>query len=321
MLELPVPEFYFPVSRNPFAFKTGLNKISFTQNTNKFKIFQIDADWNVYHQQKLKSRAEDLGKYIISYDFPSALNKSLCEFIIQTLLKQHSTIFSQKEKENLYCFKNEITNEEIYYDESFTLYSSNLNPSPPYESLLDALCCQIQEDISFISVKNNKDIINYLHLCFPNHWAAADKIGKSFLQAHAPVPAMQDISKGAIKLNQLLCTEGPFERFTWGLCTDTRLNKHPIPPDHYTGRIWHGREFSLEDELYIRIERQVTTPITQHDSFLFLIHTYFVDTKTLSNERLQRLAQSINTMPEEVLAYKGLKTNKNILLKKLHALV
>ena len=61
MSKLASPRFYFPVSRNPFAFKTGLSKLDSTADD--AVIFQIDKQWPEYHRQKQIARNENLEKY------------------------------------------------------------------------------------------------------------------------------------------------------------------------------------------------------------------------------------------------------------------
>ena len=131
---------------------------------------------------------------------------------------------------------------------------------------------------------------------------------------------MEGINKKADKLNKLLKSEGPFERFTWGITTDRRLNHHPKAPDGESEKEWYGRNIDETSPLYLRVERQVTTPFNRESAYLFSIRTYFVDLSHEPKDNLEILIQSIQSMPEDILKYKGIHQQKDLLSKRLHAL-
>lgn len=320
MTKLAPPLHYFPVSKNPFAFKTGLIKLDKTVNTQAQKIFQIDSLWFEYHQAKMQSRAEQLNKYVLSKRLTRAIENRACAYIINTLSQQYPEFFQYDIQGNTVTFSNHLSDEELIFDEDYHLQSTNKIVNPPYENLLDALCCQLQEDFSLIHITEQHDNLVYLHLCFPNYWAAEHKIGKCFAGAHQFVPAMEGINKKADKLNKLLKSEGPFERFTWGITTDRRLNHHPKAPDGESEKEWYGRNIDETSPLYLRVERQVTTPFNRESAYLFSIRTYFVDLSHEPKDNLEILIQSIQSMPEDILKYKGIHQQKDLLSKRLHAL-
>ena len=165
----------------------------------------------------------------------------------------------------------------------------------------------MQEDIAIIERPEQIDFISYLHLCLPNHWAAEDKIGQSFIDVHAPVPEMDNINQQASKLIESLIHKGSYERFTWGIATDMRLNHHPITPGGIEHDEWQGRKFNPDKPvLYLRIERQTTTGLPEVSAFIFTIRTYHRAVKNLTRDELSILKHAILTMPDTVKAYKGL---------------
>ena len=92
---------------------------------------------------------------------------------------------------------------------------------------------------------------------------------------------------------------GPFVRFVWGVETDTELDHHP---DRASERQFTSLPF------VVRVERQVTIPLIEHDATIFLIGTSFVERATiLEDETLWRpLRQALNGMSPQARKYKGI---------------
>jgi len=266
------------------------------------KIFQIDTEWRQYHHAKMAARAERMDKYVCSHQLDPATESHAIVYILNQLVREYPEQFELSHSYNdtgLYC---RLSDEQLRFDQSLQLLNNS-----KYQNALDALCCQVQEDIAIVERRKLKDFISYLHLCLPNHWAAQDKIGQSFIDAHLPVPGMDKINRQAPKLIETLTHEGPFERFAWGIATDKRLNHHPMPPDGFEQTEWQGRRFNPDEpELYLRIERQTTIGLPEVGSFIFTIRTYHRPVNTLSSDELTILKHAILTMPDTVRTYKGL---------------
>jgi len=316
---------YFPVSRNPFEFKAGLRKLPNQCNTTNATdcVFQFDSQWPDYRASKLDARRERIDKYICQQDLNASLRALICGYLLKQLAKEHPQFFQlthDKTQARLTC---SLSEEKLLFNQQLELIGvENPQATPNYLDGLDALCCQLQEDLSISEAGQQSDHIRYLHLCFPNYWSAQEKLGKSFLSAHTPVPAMEKISNNARNLVETFVRHGPFERFTWGLATDDRLNHHPVAPINCDPRLWTGRQFNVtQPKLYMRIERQITLPFPEVHAFVFLIRSYHQNVAHFSKDELSRLSFSLSTMPEQVLKYKGLLKSKNEILKWLDQLL
>ncbi|MEJ2574700.1 MAG: DUF3445 domain-containing protein [Gammaproteobacteria bacterium] len=292
---------YFPVSSNSFEFKTGLRAIAPDHNPGN-KIFQIDTQWQQYRQAKMAARAERLEKYVCSHQLSPATESCATLCILNQLQREHPEQFELSYSRNNVRLHCRLSGEQLDFDQSLQLINNN-----KYQSALDALCCQVQEDIAIVERCKQKDFISYLHLCLPNHWAAEDKIGQSFIEAHLPVPEMDKINQQAPRILDTLTHKGPFERFTWGIATDKRLNHHPKAPDGFAQTEWQGRKFDADKlALYLRIERQTTIGLPEVEAFMFTIRTYHRKVRNLASDELTILKHAILTMPDTVKAYKGL---------------
>ena len=190
-------------------------------------------------------------------------------------------------------------------------------PTPPYASALDALACQVQEDLAVVCrAPDGKDWLAAVHLCSPNHWAAEEKVGRAFAIVHAPVAGMAPLNQRSGDLVRAMIERGQYVRFAWGLGTDTRLNHHPEPPPGIPPKKWQGRSFDpAQPSLFVRLERQVLWGFPQENASLFLIRTYFRDCAALTPPERRQLRAALASMTPETLAYKGLTAHRDAILE------
>ncbi len=155
--------------------------------------------------------------------------------------------------------------------------------------------------------KNNR--VTALHLCAPNHWAAADKLGKDFMTVHKAVPGFASYNSSHHRMLSGLVHKGPYVRFAWGLCTDNDLNQHPHASSGHAGKPRPGREFTSDSDLYMRIERQCMWGQPEIGAFLFTIRTYFmkVDNANMTDSEIYALKSAISGMDRETRIYKYLR--------------
>lgn len=166
------------------------------------------------------------------------------------------------------------------------------------ESRFHALSLAIGEDIAIVEIDSDGDDRNALmSIAAPSRWAPEEKIGRSFVATHTPVPNMEKTLAVAAKLQQMLLERGPFVRFTWGISTTPALDTHPsvTEPPYAGGDAW------------LRKERQVIRRIPEHQAFLFTIR---VMVEPLSDIRksvtdASALAAALRSMDEKSRIYKS----------------
>lgn len=317
--DLPAPAAYFPPDRGRYEVAPGLYKLGhdFGNGARDGRIVQIDREWLRYRAAKLQARAERLEKYVCDAAAPRARRAAAFQ-LLRRLLEEYPSLFRlerlPESAGRLHCA---LTGESLHIDGDLNLLGvAGGEAEPAYVDTLDALACQIQEDLAITELDAEGDRLTYLHLCLPNHWAAQDKIGEDFLAVHAPVPHFERIAGRRRPLLESLVTRGPFVRFAWGLATDTRLNHHPRPPEgHADPGAWCGRAFDPgAPRLYLRVERQTLSPLPSARAFLFTIRTYFEDVAALDASRRSALRAAILSMSEATLRYKGLAAHKDAIL-------
>lgn len=316
------PACYFPLMNGRYEVKPGMMVFGscFGNGQADRQVFQIDENFADYRQVKLLARAERLSKYYQTYNYSMTVASAIARLIVERLTQEHPQYFYyQKTTAKTLAFHCQLTKEILYLDANWQLQRVDGNSVfPAYTSTLDALAMQVQEDITVIC--RSHDSCNWLsavHLCYPNHWSAEEKIGKDFAAIHTPVAGMEKINRRADAIVNTMIHSKPMVRFAWGLSTDIHLNHHPEPPPGLLVSQWQGRRFDTQHpRLYLRIERQIIWGLPECETALFTIHTYFRDCTLLKKDPILRvkLCAAIESMSPESLIYKGLADSKASIL-------
>jgi hypothetical protein len=316
---------YFPLDSGRYEVKPGLFPLDtcFGNGNLDRQVFQIDSNFTDYRQIKLAARAEHLSKYYQTHNYSIPVASAIARLIIERLTQEYPQQFQlQSLRGDRFKFSSQLTQETFYLDANWQLeqlQTQDRSLLPPYISTLDALAAQIQEDLTVICrAADGSNWVSAIHLCYPNHWSAEEKIGRDFATVHSPVAGMEKINRRSQAIVNTMIVRKPMVRFAWGLSTDTRLNHHPEIPANE----WQGRHFRPENpRLYLRIERQVIWGLPECDAALFTIRTYFRDCQEVKNNNLCRsqLISAIESMTPESLVYKGLLETKASILAWLNS--
>jgi len=289
-MSLPPPAHYFPFASGRYETTPGLMRLGkdFGNGPSDCRLLQLDQEFRHYRAAKLAARAEQLDKYYCTYNYSEATAQAVVALLKSQLLADYPDYFQALDQYQLYC---QLTDEIV-----------DLNGP----DALDQLACQIQEDLAVVSCQGTDNWLAAVHVCCPNYWAPAAKIGGDFTQVHEPVPGMAKTNQASPQLVKALIEQGPYVRFGWGLATDTRLNHHSEAPQGIASSDWQGRAFQ-GGELFVRIERQVTWGLPKVNAFLFTIRTYFEEVLPLRHTALgQALRTAVGSMSPASLTYKGL---------------
>ena len=311
---------YFPIQHGRYEVKPGLFPLghNFGNGVCDQQLFQFDHAFERYRQTKIEARQERLAKYLQLDLLSPALASQISQLIVQQLSHEHPDLFRLQEASGLTTLSCHLTQEILCFDRHFNLQAdrSKTDIHPAYLNNLDALAMQLQEDIAVICQHGNHNRIEALHLCFPNHWAAEEKIGHDFIRIHEPVPGMEKINARASEIVSAMINKGPFVRFAWGVTADACLNHHP-----QSGVEQHFNPTT--PSLYLRVERQVIYGLPTHQAALFLIRTYLYNVNEVCQDKhkCRQLATALQTMPSESQRYKGIEADVAQILDWLKATV
>lgn len=308
----PDSPLYAPYASGTFRMEPGLFPFGKDcgNGPNDGRLFQIDGLWPEYRAAKRRARGENLGKYFLTRDFDDGTQAAVTRFIVGRLLDEHPERFRREERGVGFALFCVLSGEELLFDENARLVGGAGYDAAgtPYVSGFDALMTQLQEDAAVVSASNGGEFLSAIHLCFPNHWDPAGKIGKDFAGVHAPVADNALINSSGPKVLKALSQNGQgFARFAWGLSTDLRLNHHPSPPPGTATDSWTGRSFDpSKPRLFVRVERQTLRGLPEAKACFFAIRTYFGDCAALSKTDRLSVAAAVESMSSNVKAYKGL---------------
>lgn len=307
---------YLPFILGTYSTAPGLTLMNKATTGKDQLVFHIDETYNEYLNNKALCREEGIRKYYLDHALETSTAAHVNKYILHQVVKEYPEQFIFENEGNHYSLTNRITREKIQWSVDWISVEGNL-----YLSLFDALCCQLQEDVAVFQIdKNEKDYLTAIHLCAPNHWSPAAKIGKPFDRIHDPVPHIERVTSHYFKmLSSIINTRGPYTRFAWGISTDTRLNHHPEPPPGTDVAIWNGRQIDdASQPFYVRTERQNLVGFPEVKAFLFTIRTYFYDISSFTYSEKKALEAAVDSMSAETLTYKGLNATLPLLKDKLN---
>jgi hypothetical protein len=138
-----------------------------------------------------------------------------------------------------------------------------------------------------------------LSVCLPSGWYPHEKVNMTFQDIHEVVADNNLIMSSADAMSRMITARGPFVRHVWSISNTGELNRYP-------GRSPEWQDQTL-DSMWFRCERQVTVPING-EAALFLIRVYVQPLRNVFQDvkKQQRIIDSINSMTDAVLEYKGL---------------
>jgi hypothetical protein len=313
---LPKVADYYPIIGNRYVVEPGLYAFptDFDQGDADKRVFQLDTTYRRYLQVKQAARQERLSKYYRTQGLTRKVQTTVCNFIINQLIDDYPQYFQIREADRATRrFENRLTGSGLTLRRDAqggeTITSDDGATAP--QSLLDAVAMQTQEDLAVISRDNHKHWLSAIHLCYPNHWAAEEKIGRSFAEIHRPVAHFERIAEKQDRLVDAMIRRGPYVRFAWGLSTDPQLNHHPVDTPVAC------RFDPATPQLYLRLERQCIVGFPAQDCALFTIRTYCYNVTALRTDSamLGRLHSAVESMSDDALRYKGLDQDRNNILR------
>ena len=137
-------------------------------------------------------------------------------------------------------------------------------------------------------------------------WNPRTVQGKTLAEVHQPVADNEMLVRASDGIWRSMTSGKSFHRHVWGISPLKTLSNHPR----------HKKpEFKNLDDLYFRIEHERTLTVDE-DTAAFFIDVEVLPLKTvfhLKNEYRDLIKDSINSMSENLLAYKNLEEVKEMI--------
>ena len=176
-----------------------------------------------------------------------------------------------------------------------------------FKADLPGMCAEIgrrlEPDFLLLTRKQSATRLVAGCVCFPSSWDLREKLGLPIEQIHAVVPGLNAAIQNQIQTFLDRLRPGiSWERSNWGLSRSPELNQHParnLPRlDEQVGL----------DEVFFRIEHQSLAALPQSNGVLFgiRIQVHPLGQIREQTELRDKLLLALETMPEEMAAYKNL---------------
>ncbi|HEX8440053.1 DUF3445 domain-containing protein [Archangium sp.] len=288
---------YFPFSQDTFALTLGVRALRPDES-----LIEVDAP---HYRDELALKAALLA------DNPRArfqaapgtepLQWETVTEVLPLLARQHPQHFSLEVEGERWRWRNHLLGTET----RFTPGEADSLPRAP----LDWLGLQVQEDLLVLDGTREDLPLVAGQLCFPSMWSLDEKLGRSLMEVHAPVPGLNaQLGAATQRLMQGLKAGRSVTRCNWAISVTDRLDLAP-----WTLREWvHLFEGitarDAGERCFLRLERQTLTLLPRTGGILFTIHTYRapVAGEVVDPERRRRLANVLRTVPPAVSDYKRL---------------
>ena len=183
----------------------------------------------------------------------------------------------------------------------------------PRWRLAGLLSLAFAEDIAIIDAATGQ--IPWMAVTLPSFWAPEEKVGRHFVQIHAPVADNELLLRAASALMQVVSGEQRWERFVWTITSHARLHAHPQRVDPLR---WGA---AGDDELpalaWWRSERQTFIPVAGTPQVLFTIAIQMQPLAELLHDpaKARALHEAVASMSTAVLDYRGLHSVREPLLR------
>jgi len=169
----------------------------------------------------------------------------------------------------------------------------------------------------FAVLDGSDTTLPWLCVCVPSHWAPEDKLGLPFAAVHAPVADNATLVAASRQLVQLATGGDELERFVWTITPSSRYDQHPR---RHAREPWPSTHDAAEfaSRCFLRAERQAFFPVgrgTRQAVFTIRVMLQPLIEAVDTREKAARLHDSLASMSDAVLAYKGLATARAPLLR------
>lgn len=165
------------------------------------------------------------------------------------------------------------------------------------------IALQLEEDIAILQ---DGRLVS-MCFCFPSGFRPNEKVGQTFMEMHTPVADNQKLQRASDKVVELISKTGnKYRRNVWTLTTSPELSRHP----YYKSL---EPAVSTIDKLYFRKETQTTVGYNDNRTAFFFVKVDVTPFINLPTETQQQTIDSINSMTDAVLEYKGLNEIKKLL--------
>ncbi|AMO24713.1 hypothetical protein GCM10027034_09480 [Ramlibacter solisilvae] len=181
----------------------------------------------------------------------------------------------------------------------------------PGDTPLELAC---EQDLAVLD--GDSATLPWLCVSVPSHWAPEDKVGLHFAALHAPVADNAALLAASEPLVRLVTSGECWERHVWTISPSGRYDQHPR---RHPREPWPAPDDAqaFAQRCWLRVERQTFFPVGRGTrQAVFAIHVMLEPLPAVAGVpgAARRLHDSLASMTDAVLAYKGLAPAREPLL-------
>jgi len=181
--------------------------------------------------------------------------------------------------------------------------SEAMNIDPCFNDIIE-MGLEIPDDVIIM----HKGKVEAAFVAMASNWNPRTVQGKTLAEVHQPVADNEMLVRASDGIWRSMTSGKSFHRHVWGISPLKSLSNHP--------RHWPETfEVKSLDDLYFRIEHERTLTVDE-DTAAFFIDVEVMPLSTvfhLKNEYRDIIKDSINSMSENILAYKNLEHVKELI--------
>lgn len=173
---------------------------------------------------------------------------------------------------------------------------------------LDWVGRQVQEDLLLLDGSSAACPLTAGQLCFANRWSLEEKMGRSFLDIHAPVPGFgEQIGRSANLLLERMKAGRPVWRYNWSLVLGGELDLSTKMYAAVQAKVPAVTAANCGELCFFRTERQTLARLPQTGAVLFTVHTYRAPLNNLACDPAwaRQFLAVVDSAYPALLAYKG----------------
>ncbi|MET1046421.1 MAG: DUF3445 domain-containing protein [Hyphomicrobium sp.] len=206
-------------------------------------------------------------------------------------------------------------NKPLKIDQKFTFGDVN---SLPYEPM-EYIGRQVQGDFSIQDQRDGQLWMDAGLITSQADWSLDFDVGMNFFEWHAPVPLAHEagVFERALKFLLNLQIGSPVRRLNWTMTINPRLD---TSPENY--HKWGKDRTTVTPEnvgqkVHLRVELQGLFRLPRSNAILFSIRGYLLSLDQLVTVPKwgRRLHRVLDTLPEELIGYKGLSRYRDTTLQ------
>lgn len=204
------------------------------------------------------------------------------------------------------------TNRLLGLDHAFVFGDAGSLPPGPSGPVgpMEYICRQVQGDFTLLDQRDGNLWLDAGILTSPGNWSLDFDLGMNFLEWHGPVPAKPESRLFERALTYLLRLEvgAPVRRLNWSTTIDPRLDTGLESYPDWGRRRLAVTPDTIGEKLHLRIELQTLWRLPRSHAIAFSIRCYLLKLEELVTVPGwgRRFARVLETLPPELIAYKGL---------------